>query len=69
MSEFVVEFTNGGPDMHHAELWLILAQGVKLTEINRTTNACSIGSNPLSEISDASGAMGRAEFLMAMNQV
>ncbi|VUC25912.1 unnamed protein product [Clonostachys rosea] len=48
VANIVVEFTDGGPDMPHAELRLILAEGVKLTGDDRikTIIACSIGSNP-----------------------
>ncbi|CAG9945276.1 unnamed protein product [Clonostachys rosea f. rosea IK726] len=48
VKEVVVEFTNGGPDIPHAELRLILAQGVDLDEDNgtKTVYACSMGSNP-----------------------
>ncbi|CAH0042813.1 unnamed protein product [Clonostachys rhizophaga] len=47
VKEVVIEFTNGGPDIPHAELRLILAQGVELTEDDGTkmVYACSMGSN------------------------
>lgn len=36
VKEAVVDFTKGGPDIPHAELRLILAQGVELTEDDGT---------------------------------